>query len=379
MKTIAAATLISCNLLLTADSALAQTWTQTSAPITNWSGIAMSSDGTKLVAVVGGGTGSGAIYTSTNSGATWNSNSAPISDWMAVCSSADGSKLAAVNGGIWTNSGTTWKYAPCPVDNYLPSSIASSTDGNTLLAAGNSPHLSTNSGSTWRTISPPPGGEGCAMSANGTTMLLNGAPYLSTNAGATWFVATNLQTEMRAAAASVAGTKLFAMGDAGVWASTNGGTLWFKETNAPTSSFGSIAASADGTRLILARRFPSGALMVSTDSGLTWTSANVPTNYWCSVASSADGNTLAAAVKGGGIWIGRTTPSPQLNVSSAGSNFILSWTVPSTNFVLQQGMDLTSKDWVTLTDSPSLNLTNLQEQLTLAPTNTSGFFRLISQ
>jgi hypothetical protein len=209
-------------------------------------------------------------------------------------------------------------------------------------------------------------------------MLLNGDPYLSTNTGLTWFVATNLQTEMRAAAASVDGTKLFAMGDSGVWTSTNSGALWFK-TKAPTSSFGSIASSADGTHLILARRFASAALVLSIDSGLTWTSANVPSNYWCSVASSADGSMLAAAVKGGGIWIGRSTPTSQLNVSSAAGNFMLSWTVPSTNFVLQQSTDLTANDWVTLTDSPSLNLTNLQEQLTLAPTNTSGFFRLISQ
>jgi hypothetical protein len=217
------------------------------------------------------------------------------------------------------------------------------------------------------------------MSANGTILLLNGAPYLSTNAGATWFIATNLQTEMRAAATSVDGTKLFAMGDSGVWASTNGGALWFKETNAGTSSFGSIASSADGTHLILARRVSSATLLLSSDSGLTWTSANVPSNLWCSAASSADGNTLAGAVRGGGIWIGRSTPTPQLNVNSAGSNFMLSWIVPSTNFVLQQSMDLTANDWVTLTDSPSLNLTNLQEQLTLAPTNTTGFFRLISQ
>jgi hypothetical protein len=217
------------------------------------------------------------------------------------------------------------------------------------------------------------------MSADGKIMLLNGAPYLSTNAGATWFVATNLQTEMRSAAASADGTKLFAMGDAGVWGSTNGGASWFKGTHSPTSSFGSIASSADGTHAILARRGNPAALFLSTNSGVSWATANAPSNYWNSVASSADGNMLAATVSGGGIWIGRTGAAPQLNVGFSGSNCMLSWTVASTNLVLQQSADLLGDNWVTLTDLPSLNLTNLQEQLTITPTNGSGFFRLMAQ
>ncbi len=342
----------------------------------------MSADGTRLVAVIGSGRATGPIFTSTNSGATWISNDAPNLDWVAVCSSADGTRLAANaynHGGTWTNSGLTWKQTSCPTDLFYSSSIASSADGNTLLAGAGSTYLSTNSGKTWRTIPPPPGGEGCAMSADATILLVNGAPNLSTNGGATWFVATNLQTEMRAAATSVDGMKLFAMGDAGVWASLNRGALWFQETNAPTSSYGSIASSADGTHLILARRFSSTPLLLSNDSGLTWTAANAPTNYWCTVASSADGNTLAAAILGGGIWIGRNVPSPQLKVSSTGSNVTLAWTVLSTNFVLQQTPDLSASNWTARTGLSTLNLTNLEEQLTLAPTNTSSFLRLISQ
>src|SRR5690242_10889125 len=42
MNTKTAIALISCYLLLTANSALAQTWTQTSAPSNNWGGIAVS-------------------------------------------------------------------------------------------------------------------------------------------------------------------------------------------------------------------------------------------------------------------------------------------------------------------------------------------------
>src|ERR1044071_6464264 len=134
-------------------NSFAQIWTQTTAPLINWSGIAMSADGTKIVAVVGSGA-SGPIYTSTNSGATWISDDAPKLTWIAVCSSADGTRLAAnvSNGGTWTNSATSWKQTPCPATSFSPSSIASSADGNTLLASTFPTYLSTNQGKTWRTL-----------------------------------------------------------------------------------------------------------------------------------------------------------------------------------------------------------------------------------
>src|SRR5262245_6454653 len=94
----------------------AQTWTQTSAPITNWNSIASSADGRKFVAGVWGG----GIYASTNSGATWTPTSAPRTAWSAVASSADGTKLVAAaccnNDPIYTstNSGTTWTQTSAP-------------------------------------------------------------------------------------------------------------------------------------------------------------------------------------------------------------------------------------------------------------------------
>jgi hypothetical protein len=50
--------------------------------------------------------------------------------------------------------------------------------------------------------------------------------------------------------------------------------------------------------------------------------------------------------------------------------------VPSTNFVLQQNLDLTGTNWVTLTNTPALNLANLQNQITLPPSSGSSFYRL---
>ena len=97
-------------------------------------------------------------------------------------------------------------------------------------------------------------------------------------------------------------------------------------------------------------------------------------SFWSSTASSADGTVLVAAVYRGGIWISQATPSPQLNLSISNQALNFSWPVPSANFVLQQSSDLIN--WTTLTNQPALNFTNLQEQLTLAPTSNVGFFRL---
>ena len=90
--------------LIMIDPARAQPWTQTSAPVTNWSSVASSADGGKLIAAVGNPFGPpGHVYTSTNSGATWAPTTAPITNWASVASSADGTRLVAAAGGIYYN------------------------------------------------------------------------------------------------------------------------------------------------------------------------------------------------------------------------------------------------------------------------------------
>jgi len=71
----------------------------TSAPATNWTSIATSADGTRLVAAAGGLSGGyvGPIYFSTNSGSTWTITDAPFINWTSVASSADGSRLVAAS------------------------------------------------------------------------------------------------------------------------------------------------------------------------------------------------------------------------------------------------------------------------------------------
>jgi len=55
---------------------------------------------------------------------------------------------------------------------------------------------------------------------------------------------------------------------------------------------------------------------------------------------------------------------------------MLGWTVPSTNFVLQQSSNLNSTSWSVVTNLPVPNLTNLQNQVTLTSPVGTGFYRL---
>jgi hypothetical protein len=124
-----------------------------------------------------------------------------------------------------------------------------------------------------------------------------------------------------------------------------------------------------------------GYIYLSTDYGKTWVSTNTPpSNPWSYVGCSADGNEFVAGVGGGGqtyFWVLKNTPTPKLNLASSNTNLALSWLIPSTNFVVQQSPDLIS--WSSLTDAPAFNFTNLNYSLPLSPSNSTSFFRLISQ
>jgi hypothetical protein len=348
-------------------------------------------------------------YTSTNAGASWVSNSEPqkgssiIGPWNFVTSSADGTKLVATSAGssIWTstNSGASWTSNNVSGVNGW-NWVASSADGNKLVAAtgdsGGFIYTSTNSGITWFATSAPFAQWNCvASSADGTRLAATawrGIPiYISTNSGVTWEQAnTPVSNLWSRVALSADGNKLVAGSDPNlifdgndflgsyggyIYTSTDFGKTWITN-DVPKASWSAIASSADGTKLVGGQN--TGAIYVSTDSGTTWTSNESPDAVWISIASSADGNKMiAAGVFPNSLYFLQTTPSPQLNLISADSNLAFSWTVPSTNFVLQQSLDLAN--WTTLTNSPSLNFTNLQEAVSLSPSNGSSFFRLIAQ
>jgi len=375
-------------LLALIHSAFAQPWTQTSAPVTNWSSVASSADGIKLVAAVR----DGPIYISTNSGATWEQTSAPVTNWSSVASSADGTKLAAVGySGVFTSadSGANWT----AISGVSGRRIACSADGTKLLVAGNGLYRSTNFGATWTPLS---GGGNwvIASSADGTKLVSayfnhNGFPMgcicISTNSGATWTQTSAplfSWTGWTALASSADGTKLaatigytsFPTGPGPIYVSPDGGGTW-QASGSPTSHWTSVACSADGVRLVATMTF--GGIYTSTDSGATWVSNDVPVASWSAVACSADGTKLVAVVDGGGIWISQSIPAPLLTLRASGGVGVLAWTVPSMNFILQQNADLSAPNWTEVTNAGSLNLTNLQYEVGVSLLqNSNSFFRL---
>ena len=406
--------MILCGLSAAVNSVSAQTWTPTSAPTNGWYSISASADGSKLAAlntrdVIG------TIWVSTNSGITWTSNNIPgvtEEGLVRFAMSANGDKMAAVAtfGSEFytsTNYGVTWVSNSIPAEPWL--SIASSADGSKLVALGGGSngvgpiYVSADSGQTWTQANAPvTNWVSVASSANGSNWVAavetfppaaGGFIYTSTDCGLDWTLMTNAPNmQYLSVASSADGTKFIAAAGlnglgAVVYTSTNSGATWISNA-VPNYNWNRVASSADGRTLAAISIFNAsgsgpGYIYTSTNSGTTWISNSVPIQYWADITSSADGGTLVAcgatslASSNGRIYSLQTFPAPELNISQVNSNLALSWLIPSTNFVVQQSPDLIS--WSSITDAPALNLTNLNNELSLSPTNSSSFFRLMSQ
>lgn len=258
-------------------------------------------------------------------------------------------------------------------------SIACSADGRIMVAAAelDVAYISTSWGTNWLRLGfmPLRTWVSIACSADGTKVALAGfnAPtYISTNSAATWYPA-NAATNCWLVNMSADGSKVTASGPNtnAFFTSTDYGVTW--TTNymlQPTVHL--ISSSPDGTALA---GTDSTNLWRSTDSGATWTNFGPVAKYrGCTL--SADGNVLAGQRNDTNIWIARYTPMPRLAIAPRNTNVQLSWTVPSAPFVLQGNTDITTTNWVTLTNLPSLNLSNLHNQVSLPQIGNQGFYRL---
>jgi hypothetical protein len=387
-------------LLLTGfPSAFAQNWTLTSAPITNWSAIAMSADGSKLMASSGTVNGSsGLLYFSTNAGATWVIADTPTQGWAqawaSVATSADGTKWIAApywQQGVYisTNAAANWTLTAVTDTNNNWTCVRSSADGESLLAAdfGTGPHfpsllfVSTNAGATWSkafesgTIRI----TAVATSADGIRCFLAGGYFdgsiLASSDGAqTWMETAAPDVSWTCMAVSADGRRCVAAARyGGIYTFTNGGMNW-TVTSGPFADWKGLASSADGSKLVAVAN---GTLIyVSTNFGASWLPVDGPNTNWSSVASSADGCKLAATVDGGGIYTWQTAPSPKLIIAPTAGGLLISWIVPSMPFVLQENADLNTADWTAVPMTPILNLTNLHHEVTVPLSGTNRFYRL---
>jgi hypothetical protein len=221
-----------------------------------------------------------------------------------------------------------------------------------------------------------------AYSADGSDF--DGAMYISTNSGTSWTQSAWLD-DWTCVASSAGGSNLFAATSGGglglIYTSADGGATW-APTTAPQQSWLSLACSADGTTLVASSDF---GIFISWDSGVTWATNELPAGVYveAAVACSADGSNIVAASPGGLIATlqpaGRPDPrppSPRLSLTASGPNLILGWPVPSTSFVLQQCTDLSSGNWLEITNQPVLDAMHLQNQVMLSLSPGCCFYRL---
>jgi hypothetical protein len=126
-----------------------------------WYAVACSADGNKIVAASNSNTngGAGAIFTTANGGAVWISNSVAKVNWSSVASSGDGRKLVACGSGskLYTSNdgGANWTQIWGVIGFFT--GAASSADGSKLLAVSNSGQIYTSidSGANWVSNSAP--------------------------------------------------------------------------------------------------------------------------------------------------------------------------------------------------------------------------------
>lgn len=374
----------------------AQDWIASDAPVSNWRAVACSADARKMIAAAD------RIYISTNYGSNWVATSAPNLGWVSVASSAEGDRLlAAVHDGsiyLSTNWGASW--TATAVLTAAWASVAWSADGMRLVAVETNStsfygliHVSTDSGTTWSATSAPNfPWRSVASSANGTMLaalghdfrVVKGEIFTSTNSGSSWDSVASMSSDAwpglyapLSIASSADGKTLVAATLGGVGASTNSGATWTVGSLSTASQ--SAASSADGCRLSVATSDGyTGTILTSTSSGLTWAQSGAPQTNWACVASSADGYTLVAC-GGGGIYVRRTQPNTTLSAKLRGADLLVSWLVPSVNFVLQQNPDIATANWSDVTVAPALNYTNLHYEASVPPGPGAMFYRLASR
>ena len=398
-------------------SAYAQQWSLTGAPLTNWYAIAASADAKTVAAVVNPDPYNFStpipgwpIFVSTNSGATWQVSGAPLTNWIAVALSADGTRMVAASavppqaGGltgaifISSNSGTDWTVTSAPATNWV--SVASSGDGNVLIAAhaGVGRHaerglvyISTNSGLDWQTSNSPYLPWSCvASSADGSKLVAAGSNnvdavvFTSPDSG-TWWNPTALPNyEWDAIAGSADGTRLIALARIhSAYISSDSGVTW-SDTAVPVGYGSYTACSADGSRLAVGTQLVQAPgspeiIRISTNSGASWFDSNTPATNFAALAFSADGSKLFAAVQGGPIYVWQMPNPPLLHIRLIDPFLILSWTVPTSNFVLQVDTNLPAQNWINAPAPAVLNPTTLQSEIRVFRPLSNRFYRLVRQ
>ncbi|MCZ2391714.1 MAG: hypothetical protein LC113_11635 [Acidobacteria bacterium] len=278
----------------------------------NFVSIATSADGQRIAAVE---YLNGLLYLSQNGGQTWTSPMLDSRNYTCVAASADGSKLiASVEGGhLFTSAdwGGTWteRFADANRNWY---SVAVSGDGTKFYAVDTqSVWTSTNGGVSWTAKKSMSNHVGyIAASSDGTKLVLaehNGHVWTSSDSGATWIDRlSSTFNQWQSVASSADGSKLAAVDSPGfLWISSDSGATWTQKTSVGPSgantSWASVSMSSDGMRIaasaVNSSPYP-GVLTISYDGGTSWTPTGSGTS-WTAVAFAGSGSRLSASMSNG--------------------------------------------------------------------------------
>ena len=267
------------------------------------SAVTASADGTRRVAAANGGTGSGGglIYLYTGTG--WVASTAPRTNWTALAASTDGSMFAAaVSGGViytftdfgdhWTAQGGSISSSPGP--EYLYTTNITAITNSITKTKSSTTNIFTNTVITWTTnlvASPSQYWSAIASSADGSRLVAagaNGGIFTASNSGSLW----------------VSNGVPWQIADGEIPTTTN--SLWetqgwvWTSNNVPNQDWSAVYSSPDGNTLVALAR--AGWSYKSTNGGVTWAALSTPYDFWQSVAASASGSNLLAASQNGYVY-----------------------------------------------------------------------------
>ncbi|HEX6997437.1 MAG TPA: YCF48-related protein [Gammaproteobacteria bacterium] len=300
-------------------------WTEQPSP--PWPAVpilmAWSSDGSRILLMA-----SGDLYLSENSGATWTTSSpSTAADWSDLASSDDGNRLVAAPVGdslfVSSDGGVNW--TPVSSLGAKPwQSVATSADGSRLVAVAYDEYVYTSSdfGATWtaKLDDQTRPWLAAAMSADGTHIVVGGEDtplFASTDGGVTW-VETGPTAEWWDIASSADGSRLVAVSrNGGLHTSTDGGLTWTAGLT-DDIEWTTAAMSRDG-RTLVAAGF-SSAIMISTDYGASWRPGDSVVGTWSDIVCTSDCSKIAAVRAGGYVT---TSPRTKVFTTTPGTDGFL--------------------------------------------------------
>lgn len=283
-----------------------------------YNGLAMSSDGSRLIALSYPWSSTGS-YLSTDSGVTWvrydGSAALKLNGLRMSANGATATAISRSDSFMYTtrDGGATWEK---PSLDLLYATNFISSDGATIVAFNSTSgmsserYISHDQGLTWSTQAGtvPFAGSSCgaSASANLTDLVMNDCYNVQTSqdSGQTWKLSI-MQGNMwwAGAAASADGTKLIVTdADGSVYVSKDSGATWHQTTIMGGADYFGVASSADGSKLVVAD--DSSYIYISNDGGTTWVeNVAAGSKKWYDLAMTPDGATLVALAKDDYIYI----------------------------------------------------------------------------